>query len=499
MGDFPEYERYDGLGLAALVRGGEISPAELVEAAAARIERENPRLNAVIHPMFDQARAAAAGPLPDAPFRGVPMLLKDLVLAVAGEPLRSGSRALRDYVPPADSELVRRYRAAGVVILGKTNTPEFGLTPVTEPSLFGPTRNPWDLRRTPGGSSGGSAAAVAAGMVPIASGGDGGGSIRIPASCCALFGLKPTRGRTPTGPYMTAPWEGMAIDHVLTRSVRDSAAMLDVTAGRDPGAPYDAPTPIRPYLKEVGTPPGRLRIAFTTFPFLGQGVDPACVAGVGETVALLEELGHELVEDRPLVDRDGVVAAFATVLAGQVSADVAEIGALFGRQPRPVDYEPETWLLSLLGREIAAADYVRAVRLLQRTAREIGRFFEEYDVLLTPTLAAEPLLLGQLRPPPLLERGMGWVNRFNAGWLPKRLGVVPQVAAQTFAFIPYTPLFNITGQPAMSVPLHWSAAGLPVGMHFVGRFGDEGTLFRLAGQLEEARPWFDRRPRPAAV
>ncbi|MBI3455692.1 MAG: amidase, partial [Candidatus Rokubacteria bacterium] len=297
MPTFPEYEAYDGLGLAELVRRKEVAPAELVEAAIERIERRNPRLNAVIHTLYEEARARATGPLPAGPFAGVPFLLKDLAAAYAGAPLRSGSRFLAGWRPDHHAELVRRFLAAGVIVLGKTNTPELGLLPITEPRLFGPTRNPWDPERSPGGSSGGSAAAVAARMVPMASGGDGGGSIRIPASCCGVFGLKPSRGRTPSGPDAAERWQGLVVEHVLTLSVRDSAAMLDATAGPDPGAWHQAPPPARPFLAEVGAPPGRLRIAWSAEPALpAPAVDPDCRAALEDAVRLLGDLGHEGVE-----------------------------------------------------------------------------------------------------------------------------------------------------------------------------------------------------------
>ncbi len=494
MGGFSDYDKYDGLGLAGLVRKGEVRPIDLVEEAISRIERLNPQLNAVIHKMYDRAREAAEGTLPEGPFRGVPFLLKDVVTLYAGEPMRSGSRFLRDFVPDHDSELVLRLKAAGLVFLGKTNVPEMGLLPTTEPELFGPTRNPWDPGRTPGGSSGGAAAAVAARMVPLAHGNDGGGSIRIPASCCGLFGFKPTRGRTPLGPDVGEVWHGLTCEHALTLSVRDSAALLDATAGPDVGAPYYAPPPLRPFLEEVGQDPGRLRIAFTTKPFLGDAVHEDCVKGLEETVRLCRDLGHEMVEAAPEVDKEPFAEAFLTLVAGNLRADIEAAEALVGRKARAGDFEPATWALALMGGQIPASKFSASLRLLQQAARRIGRFFEEYDVLLTPTLASPPLPLGALHPEPVEMFAMRLLGRLGAGRLLDLLGGIRKAAQQSFSFVPYTPLANVTGQPAMSVPLYWSDEGLPIGMHFMGRYGDEATLFRLAGQLERARPWFDRRP-----
>ena len=491
---FADYARHDGLGLAALVRSGVVSAAELLETALARIEAHNPALNAVIRTRHDQVRAEAAQVDREAPFAGVPFLVKDLIATLAGEPTANGNRLLANRPMPRDSELVRRFRAAGVLIAGRTNTPEFGLTPYTEPALFGPTRNPWSLGHSPGGSSGGSAAAVAAGLVPLASGGDGGGSIRIPASCCGLFGMKPSRGTTPTGPEFGELWHGFAIEHVLSRSVRDSAAMLDATAGADPGAPYAAPAQARPFLDEVGTEPGRLRIAFTREPLFGHGtVHADCIAALEDTARVLESLGHHVEEETPLLDREACALAFATVIAGETRAEIEHLARVTQRRPHARDFEPATYIIGLMGRSVSAAAYVGAVRTLQLTARGVAPFFERHDVLLTPTLAAPPVLIGALQPSAAELRLMRLINVLNAGWMLNALGVIEQEAAKMFDYIPFTPLFNVTGQPAMSVPLHWNAAGLPIGMQFVARLGDDATLFRLAGQLERARPWFERR------
>ena len=498
MESIGDYRRHDGLGLAELVRTGQVSPLELVDEAIARIEALNPLLNAVVRPMFEQARAAAAGPLPDGPFRGVPFLLKDLLATVQGEPTSCGNRLLAAVPWPHDSELVRRFRAAGLVVVGKTNTPEFGLTPYTEPEAFGPACNPWNLAHSTGGSSGGSAAAVAARMVPLASGGDGGGSIRIPAACCGVFGLKVSRGRTPSGPDAGELWRGFAGEHVLTRSVRDSAAILDATAGADLGAPYAAPpAPGATFLSATRAPPRALRIAFTARPLFGARDAPVhddCREGLARTVALLGELGHQVEEDAPDIDGEAFALAFITILAAETRSAIEWAAAVAGRRPSPSDFEAATYSLGLLGRSTPASEYVNASALLQVGSRAVARFFERYDLLLTPTLAAPPIVTGELQPSGVERATMRVVNRLGAGWLLRMLDVVRPLAAKTFAYMPYTALFNATGQPAMSVPLHWNAAGLPVGMQFAARFGDEATLLALAAQLERARPWADRLP-----
>jgi amidase len=494
MTTLAEFHKYDGLGLAELVRAKQVTALELVEEAISRIESRNPRINAVVQKMYDQARSAAQGDLPEGPFKGVPFLVKDLICTVAGVPTGSGNRLLMKIPAAHDSEIVRRYKMSGAIILGKTNTPEFGLVPYTEPETLGPTHNPWDLNRTPGGSSGGSAAAVAARMVPMAGGGDGGGSIRIPASCCGVFGLKPTRGRTPTGPDIGESWRGFTVEHVITRSVRDSAAMLDAIAGPDVGAPYFAPPPTRPFLQEVTTEPGPLRIAFTGQPLLGRTVHDDCRKGLEATVELLKKLGHEVMEATPRIDGEACAIAFLAIVVAETRADVEWAAKLAKCKPRSTDFEGATYALGLLGKAMSASEYANAARFLQTTAREVGRFFEPYDILLTPTLSQPPVPIGSLKPSGAEEALIKIVGRLNAGWLLNALGVIKPIAAKTFDFMPYTPLFNVTGQPAMSVPLHWNPEGLPVGMQFVGRFGEEGTLFRLAGQLERAQPWFDRCP-----
>ncbi len=489
-----EYDDLDGLGLAALVRSRAVSAAEVVETAIHRIETRNPALNAVIRPMFDEALRAALAADGNAPFAGVPFLLKDLLSMVAGVPTSQGNRLLAKLPASGDSELVKRWKKAGLIILGKTNTSEFGLTPYTEPEAFGPTRNPWDPARTPGGSSGGSAAAVASRMVPIASAGDGGGSIRIPASACGLFGIKPTRGRTPAGPFMGEPWAGFSVEHVLTRSVRDSAALLDLTQGADAGAPHYLPPFSGSFLKALERPPGKLRIAVSSSPMLGTKVDPEVVLAFAEAVKLLEELGHEVVEAAPVVDADEFSLSFLTVLAAEMRADIEGAAKAAGVPVRSGDFDASTFGLGMLGQTISASELATALRYLKLAARGVSAFFGSFDVLMTPVLSAVPPPIGALQPSANEKRIIRALARTNAGWLLTKLGFVKRVAAETFGFIPWTPVFNVTGQPAMSVPLSWSAGGLPIGMHVVGRFAEEETLFRLAGQIEATRPSNKRKP-----
>jgi amidase len=493
---FAEYDQYDGLGLADLVRRGEVSPRELALTAIERIEALNPRINAVIHRLYEDGLKVADGPVSAGPFAGVPFLLKDLLSWYAGAPVRSGSRLLEGFIAPYDSELVRRYKRAGVTILGKTNAPEFGLTPFTEPVLFGPTLNPWDTTRTAGGSSGGAAAAVAAGMVPLAGGGDGGGSIRIPASCCGLFGLKPSRGRTPTGPLEGEVWEGAAIEHVITRSVRDSAAMLDAVNGSEAGEPYSIKPPVRAYVEEVTSDPGRLRIAFTDRPLLGDHMDEECKAALHDAAALLESLGHTVVEASPPIEREEFLRAFLLMVCGQSAANLADAGEMTGKKASPANVEISTWALALLGGAYSAGEISHARIRLERMGRAIGRWFEGYqfDLLMTPTLTTPPFKTGALQPPAHEMAAMHVLGRLRAGRVMRAAGALEKAAARVFDWIACPPVFNVTGQPAMSVPLAWSKGGLPIGMHFAARFGDEATLFRLAGQLEQARPWFNKRP-----
>lgn len=494
MDTFQEFDQYDGFGLAKLIRKKEVSAEEVCETAIARIEEVNPKLNAVVTPMYDHARTAVRRGLPEGPFTGVPFLLKDLLAAFAGVPLTSGSKAFKNYVPTQDSEMVTRFKRAGTVILGKTNTPEFGLLGYTEPELHGPTRNPWNTDHTPGGSSGGSAAAVASGMVPLASGGDGGGSIRIPSACCGLFGLKTTRDRNPTGPEAGAIWQGAVIEHVITRTVRDSAAMLDATQGPDAGAPSILPPPERPYMEDMSLDPGCLKIAFTTRSPLNTPVHPECVKGVEETARLLETLGHHVEEAEPEIDGPTLAMSYLTLYFGEMAADIEALKEILGRKPCQKDVEALTWTLGLMGRTYSAGYFVKAIREWGKASRIMGRFHLNYDLYLTPTLAFPPVKIGELKPKPAEAFALKVINTLGLGRLVKLSGMMDKLAIESLSKTPFTQLANFTGQPAMSVPLHWTPDGLPCGSQFIGRFGDESTLFRLARQLEQARPWFDKRP-----
>ncbi|KWH27674.1 amidase [Burkholderia cepacia] len=490
-----EYENLDGIALAELIRSREVSALEVMKAAIRSAERSNPMLNAIVTPMYEFGIREAAKPLGDGRLAGLPMLVKDLLATVEGIPTSNGNRFWRSKSCIVDSELVRRFKNAGVIIFGKTNTPEFGLTPYTESKTLGPARNPWDLSRTTGGSSGGSAAAVAARITPIASGGDGGGSIRIPASACGIFGLKPTRARTPLGPSLGEAWKGFAIEHVLTRSVRDSALMLDLTHGPDVGAPYYAPPIQGSFLECVGRDPKSLRIAVTASPFLGKNVSPEVEAAYRETVSLLESLGHTVVDVAPAIDREQFSLDFVTILAGELRADLEETASAAGVSLKSSDFDPESFGLGMFGNALTAANYASASRRLFSAARDIGRFFEAYDILLTPTLAQLPVEIGALAPTAIERRLIDILAGTGGSWILKKLGLIRKLADTTFEFMPWTSVFNVTGQPAMSVPLCWDVtSGLPIGMHFAGRFGDEATLFSLAGQVERARPWQDRKP-----
>ena len=473
---FAEYASYDGIGLAELVRKGEVSARELVDEAIARIERHDPALNAVVYRMDEQAREIA-GQQPEpgrgGPFQGVPLVLKDLLGDFAGVPTTCGSRFLAGNVAAQDSTLVTRYRTAGLIPVAKTNAPEFGLLPTTEPQAYGPTRNPWNLDHSTGGSSGGSAACVASGIVPIGHANDGGGSIRIPASCCGLVGLKPTRARNPLGPAIGDIMGGLVAEHVVTRTVRDSAAVLDCSAGAEPGDPYFAPPIERPYLDEVQRDPGSLRIGYWSQPILGDTLDPECVAAVEAAAALCEDLGHRVDEAMPAIDPGAFLDPFLTIWSAGCVATVRGLSLGTGREPVPELFEPLTWAFYERGLGISAPDYQMALMAMQVMSRTVARFFADYDVWLTPTLGARPIRIGTID---VTERDTA------------------VAMAPIATYVPYTPVFNGTGQPAISLPLHQSSDGLPVGVQLAGGFGQEGLLYRLAGQLERARPWIERKP-----
>lgn len=468
-----DYASHDALGLAQLVKSGKVSAVELAEEAIGRIEKHNPALNAVVTKMYDQGRAAAKAPS-DGPFKGVPFLLKDILGDHEGVPTQSGSRFMSGMPATRDSTLTARFKKAGVVILGKTNVPEFGLLPTTESAFYGPAHNPWNPDHSTGGSSGGSAAAVAAGIVPIAHANDGGGSIRIPASCCGLVGLKPTRGRNPLGPDLGDVMGGLIHEHIVSRSVRDTAAMLDCTHGHELGAPYYAPPVERPFLDEVGRNPGKLRVAFSVTALDGKKVHPECVKGVEETAKLLESLGHDVVEAAPQLPMEMLSGAFMALWAAGLAVQIDVQAMMTGRTPSDNELEGLTWGLYQAGKQITAVEYQMAIAQVQMMSRQMAHFMEAHDVWLTPTLGAPPLKLGTID---IHERD-------------------PQKAfAPVIDYVPFTALENATGQPAISLPLHWSADGLPVGMMFAGRFGEEALLLRLAAQLEQARPWKDKHPK----
>ncbi|HEX4711169.1 amidase [Phenylobacterium sp.] len=464
--DFGDYRRHDAVGLAELVARREVSAQELLDAAVARMDTVNPQINAVTLDLRERARAE---PAHSGPFGGVPFLLKDLGAALAGTPTTAGSRLFADAVAQADSALTAAYEDAGLAIFGKTNTPEFGLWPMTESEFLGVCRNPWDLSRTPGGSSGGAAAAVAAGIVPAAHASDGGGSIRTPASCCGLFGMKPSRGRVSFAP-LGEGWAGASIQHAVTRSVRDSAALLDVACRPQPGDPYFLAPPAEPFVEDAAREPGRLRIAFTTAAMQSDGLDPECEAAVRETARLCEQLGHNVEEAKIPGDVAAMQAAAGAVIAASIAATLDAEAERRGRPIEAGEIDAPTMATYRRGQGVSAAAYVRGLQALHAYARAEARLFETYDVLLLSTLGSPAIRIGWILEDP------------------------KQIAERLFAFMPNTQAFNNTGQPAMTVPLAWSRSGLPIGMQFVARMGDEATLFRLAGQLERARPWFDRTP-----
>lgn len=472
-----EYADLDGLALAERVKNKEVSASELVEEAIARIEKHDGALNAVVYRAFEQARQDAKGPLPKGPFCGVPFLMKDLATQVAGMPRTSGSVFLKDEVCAEDSELTRRYRTAGVVILGKTNTPELGITGTSESALLGPCRNPWNPEHIAGGSSGGAAAATASGMVPLAHASDGLGSIRIPAACCGLFGMKPTRDRNPNvaGPLAgdRDRVNGMSVDHVVSRSVRDSAAMLDATGYAEAASPYAPPPKERPYLDEVATPPGTLRIAFSSATPSGRPIDPEVRQALEATASLLEDLGHEVEERDIEIDYRSLYRAQGAIGAANMACGVEEMAERIGREPGEDDFEALTWASIHLGRKLDGRTVMKAFRTLRTLAREILAFYQDYPVMLTPVMGTVPPPVGHIDPVRVEPR---------------------EVQRRQGRAFPFTPPVNVTGQPAVSMPLAWSEQGLPIGMQFIAGYADEATLFRLAGQLEEAAPWRHRKP-----
>ncbi len=468
----------DATAQAELVRSGQASPAELVDAAIARIEKLNPDLNAVIHERFEAARREAAAPLPEGPFRGVPFLLKDLGGSAAGDPFHLGSAFLknRDFRAARDAYFTEKIRRAGFVILGRTNTPELGLMPTTEPTAYGPSRNPWSPSHSPGGSSGGGAAAVAARLVPVAHASDGGGSIRIPAAHCGLVGLKPTRGRSSFGPDVGERWHGFSVELVVSHSVRDTAGVLDAVAGPMPGDPYAAAPPARPFAEALARDPDRLRIGLLARGVRDLALVPECEAAVRHTASLLGELGHEIEESHPAaLDDPELASAVAKVIMASTARALAGWAEKTGVEPGPEEVEPSTWTLAQVGRQLSAPDYLGAIDRVHGYGRQIAAWFDEggFDLLLSPTCADLPPELGSFASPP---------DQPLAGF------------ARAAVYACYTSPFNATGQPGISLPLHWSASGLPVGSQLVARTGGEDLLLQVAAQVERAHPWMSRKP-----
>jgi amidase len=463
-----DYAQYDGLGLAELVAKKKVKPSELLDEAISRAEALNPKLNAVIYKDYERAREAAKGRLPKGAFSGVPFLLKDIFGLAQGIPTRQASRFLPPIPWPHDSTLVAKFKQSGLVIFGKTNVPEFGLVPTTESKLYGAAHNPWDLTRSPGGSSGGSGAAVAAGIVPLAHANDGGGSIRIPASCCGLVGLKPTRGRTSYGPDFADIIDGLGVDLVVSRSVRDTAAALDAVAGYVPGDPYCATPQPDSYLAAMKRKPKKLRIAFSTKKLDGQSLHPDCVAAGKRAAKICADLGHEVAEASPALDQAVLIPMFMALWSANLAAGIDTIAALTGQTPKPELFEGLTWGLYEAGKSVSASQYLMAKHGMNIAARACAAFHETYDMWLSATLGLPPVKLGTFD---MDERD-------------------PQKSfAPLIDYVPFTAMQNVTGQPAINLPLHWNKEGLPIGVQFVGRFGDELGLLRLAAQIESAAPW----------
>jgi amidase len=493
-----EYLACDATALARHVATGEVRAAELLDLALGQQRRVHGSVNAVVRLMEEQARGQIDGPLHgplSGPFGGVPFLIKDGVQDYAGVPTSYGSRTMQGVTPARHSHVVERYLRAGLVIFGKTNLPEFAIRAVTDPELFGRTSNPWDLTRTPGGSSGGAAAAVAAGIVPMAAGNDGGGSIRIPAACCGLFGLRPSRGRVSSGPGIGEVWFGASSEGVLSRSVRDSAMALDILQGAEPGDPFVIAPPAEPYAQAMLRAPGRLRIGFTTTSPIGTDVHPEAVKAVEHAARLLASLGHEVEEAAPQIDGAALAQSYLHMYFGQIPASVARAKALGARER---DLELMNRILVTLGSSVSAVELTTQLNRWNEFTRALAAFHQRYDLLLTPTLAAPPVRHGTGDPSGIEKSLLGFLQGTGVLGVLARLGMldatVQKIATDNLRYVPFTQLSNLTGTPSMSVPLHWTADGLPLGVQFVGPFGSEDRLLQLAHQLEQAQPWFDRLP-----
>lgn len=494
MGKISEYENFDGLGLAKLVRDKEVTPQELLEEAIFRADKQK-KLNAIIYPMYDLARKTAQKQLPEGPFTGVPTLLKDLIADYEGTPISYGSKALRNNISKTDSELVKRYKKTGVVIFGKTNAPEFGIMGTTEPEHFKPCLNPWDIKRSSGGSSGGSAAAVAAGIVPFAHGGDGGGSIRIPASMCGLFGYKPGRGLTPLGPSNGEIMDGAVVQHIISRSVRDSATMLDATIGHEPGSPYKVMLPKEKLIDAQNAPFKKLKIAFSPKSIMENDIHADVSAAFYHTLEILKGLGHELIEDHPILDGNKLSKAYLINLAGHISADVENAKKLVGGKIALSEMEMLTKTLALIGRNLTALEFIEAKKYWHEVTFAMDVFHQKYDLYLTPVVAVPPPLIGSQKLKPFEVFMMKVVNASGAGRTLIKSGIVEKIAKESFEKFPFTQISNLSGNPSMSVPLFWTKDNLPIGSLFSARWGDDFTLFRLAFELEKSSPWFNKRPK----
>lgn len=484
-----EYVKYDGLGLAELVKARNVTPVELVDLAISQIERYNPTLNAVIHTMYERAKISATEDF-KGPFAGVPMLLKDFSQELKGEPKSGGSKALRKFRAQADSEYVIRLRESGFLFLGQTNVPELAITAYTEPVEYGPTRNPWNRDFTPGGSSGGSGAAVASGMVPIAGANDGGGSIRIPAAYCGLFGLKPSRGRTPVGPRFARFLQGAAVEHVLTRSVRDSAAVLDQLKAMEKGAAFTAPPFDGSYLQTLVKPLNQQRkIAFSVKSPIGTHVDSECVEAVKKTVGYLEKCGFQVEEVDAPVDGKKIASSFLTMYFAEVSATIASMEMVLGRKASYKDVEPTTYMMGLLGKAITAQDFVLSMREWDIAGYAMESFHDEYDFYITPTTAFPPAKIGEHALKSFEKLALQVTGKMGSASLLKKMGIIDQMVEESLKRVPFTQLANLTGQPAMSVPLHITKEGLPLGVQFMAATGREDLLLQMAHYLEESDLW----------
>ena len=491
-----EYAGLDACDLAAAVRAGDVTAKELLDCARERAAAVDPHLNAIVYRMDSAAEARVREPL-DGPFAGVPFLIKDLGQDYAGLPTSWGCRGLANRRAEEHSTVVQRWLDAGLVIFGKTNTPEFGAKAITEPALFGPTRNPWDLERTPGGSSGGSAAAVAAGIVPVAGASDGGGSIRIPAACCGLFGLKAGRGLVPSGPSTGEHLQGSATDGVVSRTVRDSAAMLDVLGGPEPSMPYLPGRPERPFAEEVEQEPGRLRVGYVVESATTPEPDPEAVAAVEDAAALLSDLGHDVERVAPPHDDAALARDFLTTWFVMAAFAVETVKRETGAGDE--DFEQDTLIVAALGRAVGSVGHMQALENRHNHVRALAGFHQTHDLLLTPTLAKPPIRIGELDTPKPLRIGAEVLLRTRTAGFLLHTGITDQIVNENLGWVPYTQLANITGRPAASVPLHWTAGGLPLGIQLVAPPGGEGLLIRVAAQLERARPWAQRRPELASV